>query len=406
MSAPEGGQTQNVEDTVEEAPAAPIPRSLMDYNISIPARDRRSNYLSLGKRDQILKKYENPKANFSDIKEANWYGDRYAGDDYKSHKWALGKDVDEPGFGSGVDDLARILLDAKKDVKFNKNLSTRDGALYWVEKKNKANPNNKPWSVSVTDINGDKIPEIIIADGNGNIKYVNGWHLTESKTPLRAAHQSYIETKFGFPNQIAQKRKLGQIAEGDMSIKNWIYQNTSVNKDAPYGPLIVKPELEQAGYKSRGLNTCNLFMKFVTKPLYQSIISEIAKQFDNYDFTKHLKSAASIISINAKLYTKYVSGPVYNALRAANYSDKQMKKKLPNSNYSIYSQKCAEMIQSISSNQSVLDQISSEIREFIMISANKIPTDYEHKRNPLLDADEFYDRRDSYKKFSAADYLK
>ena len=115
MSAPEGGQTQNVEDTVEEAPAAPIPRSLMDYNISIPARDRRSNYLSLGKRDQILKKYENPKANFSDIKEANWYGDRYAGDDYKSHKWALGKDVDEPGFGSGVDDLARILLDAKKE---------------------------------------------------------------------------------------------------------------------------------------------------------------------------------------------------------------------------------------------------------------------------------------------------
>ena len=167
-----------------------------------------------------------------------------------------------------------------------------------------------------------------------------------------------------------------------MSIKNWIYQNTSVNKDAPYGPLIVKPELEQAGYKSRGLNTCNLFMKFVTKPLYQSIITEIANQFTNYDFTKHLKSAASIISINAKLYTKYVSGPVYNALRAANYSDKQMKKKLPNSNYSIYSQKCAEMIQSISSNQSVLNQISSEIREFIMISANKIPTDYEHKRNP------------------------
>ena len=116
MSAPEAEQVQEVEDTTEEVPAGPIPRSLMDYNISIPARDRRSNYLSLGKRDQILKKYENPKANFSDIKEANWYGDMYAGDDYKSHKWALGKDVDEPGFGSGVDDLARILLDAKKDV--------------------------------------------------------------------------------------------------------------------------------------------------------------------------------------------------------------------------------------------------------------------------------------------------
>ena len=53
-----------------------------------------------------------------------------------------------------------------------------------------------------------------------------------------------------------------------------------------------------------------------------------------------------------------------------------------------------------------MNQISSEIREFITISANKIQTDYKHTRNPLLDADEFYDRRNSYKKFSAADYLK
>ena len=32
MSAPEAEQVQEVEDTVEEAPAGPIPRSLMDYN--------------------------------------------------------------------------------------------------------------------------------------------------------------------------------------------------------------------------------------------------------------------------------------------------------------------------------------------------------------------------------------
>ena len=34
----------------------------------------------------ILKKYENPEANFSDIKEANWYGDRYAGDESESER--------------------------------------------------------------------------------------------------------------------------------------------------------------------------------------------------------------------------------------------------------------------------------------------------------------------------------
>ena len=85
-----------------------------------------------------------------------------------------------------------------------------------------ANPGKSPRDVAVTDINGDNNPEVVIYEGHGNIKYVNGWHLTESKTPLRTAHQSYIETKFGFPNQIAEKRRMGEIAEGDLSLKDWI----------------------------------------------------------------------------------------------------------------------------------------------------------------------------------------
>ena len=42
---------------------------------------------------------------------------------------SLKKDANEPGWASGVDDLARVLLDNKSDIKFNKRLMTKDGTL-------------------------------------------------------------------------------------------------------------------------------------------------------------------------------------------------------------------------------------------------------------------------------------
>ena len=37
----------------------------------------------------------------------------YSGAEYIPHKWKLGKDVNEPGFATGMDDLSRVILDAK-----------------------------------------------------------------------------------------------------------------------------------------------------------------------------------------------------------------------------------------------------------------------------------------------------
>ena len=59
--------------------------------------------------------------------------------EYVPHRWKLGKDVNEPGFATGMDDLSRIILDAKSDVKYNKKLSTEMGAQYWVQQKKKLN---------------------------------------------------------------------------------------------------------------------------------------------------------------------------------------------------------------------------------------------------------------------------
>ena len=46
------------------------------------------------------------------------------------------------------------------------------GAQQWVQQKNKTQPPGKEWKVYVTDLNEDKIPEIVIADANGNISLV------------------------------------------------------------------------------------------------------------------------------------------------------------------------------------------------------------------------------------------
>ena len=62
---------------------------------------------------------------------------------------SLKKDANEPGWASGVDDLARILLDNKSDIKFNKRLMTRDCAVYGVNSRNARFPDAKPWKVKV-----------------------------------------------------------------------------------------------------------------------------------------------------------------------------------------------------------------------------------------------------------------
>ena len=83
-----------------------------------------------------------------------------------------------------------------------------------------------------------------------------------------------------------------------MSLKDWIYQNTKVIETDPYGPLEVDPVLSRAGYKSRGLNTCNIFMKFITKQIYDEVIEKLRAAGGNDNYIKAVKSAASIISIN------------------------------------------------------------------------------------------------------------
>ncbi len=50
------------------------------------------------------------------------YANFFQGDEFTPYKWDLKKDQNEQGFAPGIDDLGRILLDNKSDIKFNKRL--------------------------------------------------------------------------------------------------------------------------------------------------------------------------------------------------------------------------------------------------------------------------------------------
>ena len=261
---------------------------------------------------------------------------------------SLKKDANEPGWASGVDDLARILLDNKSDIKFNKRLMTRDGAVYWVNARNARFPDAKPWKVKVTDVNKDGDTEVLILDGEGNVRYVNGWHLGKSKYKLQKAHQEWIESEYGNPSRVAELKREGYIAPGQLSFQKFMYDMQEVNPDNLDGPLKVNEYLAKTGYKSRPLNPCNLFLKYVVKPHYDQALDYLAQQGSlSKERVKKVRAVASIIQLNATLYKYYVSSPAIGELRERGESDSSMQKKKKGMAVSLLSETCARKVQEI-----------------------------------------------------------
>ena len=261
---------------------------------------------------------------------------------------SLKKDANEPGWASSVDDLTRILLDNKSDIKFNKRLMTRDGAVYWVNARNARFPDAKPWKVKVTDVNKDGDTEVLILDGEGNVRYVNGWHLGKSKYKLQKAHQEWIESEYGNPSRVAELKREGYIAPGQLSFQKFMYDMQEVNPDNPDGLLKVNEYLAKTGYKSRPLNPCNLFLKYVVKPHYDQALDYLAQQGSlSKERVKKVRAVASIIQLNATLYKYYVSSPAIGELRERGESDSSMQKKKKGMAVSLLSETCARKVQEI-----------------------------------------------------------
>lgn len=285
-------------------------------------------------------------------------------DSFQSVKWAYKRDEHEQGFGPGMDDLARIILDNKSTVKFNKKLTTRSGALYWVNEKNKNKPAAKHWSVVVYDLNQDGVPEVLVLDARKDIRYINGFHVGKKNMRVVAAHQKYIDEKYGNPSDIAELRRKGQIAPGELGIHYWMENEaTQLDPENPLGPLkIVSPDLAAAEYKTRPMNPCNMFLKFVTQKPYNEVCAALEEKYPNQPgFCKAVRKLASLIPINAELYNHYVAHPVYNGLKKEGYTEKQMRKKYPGKLQSKFSEQCAKEVWACSASDTTIKHVKAYI---------------------------------------------
>ena len=106
------------------------------------------------------------------------------------------------------------------------------------------------------------------------------------------------------------------------------------------------------------------------------------------DQYKWLKKEASIIKLNAKLYTAYVAKYAYEELKQEGLTDRQMKKK-NGDRPSRFSIMCVEYIDFYLKNPDDLNTIQKDMNEFITEVLSKIPQNY----NPSHNKQSYTDKR-------------
>lgn len=277
-------------------------------------------------------------------------------DDYKREKLTvdLPPDKNVPGFAPGMDDIAQIVLNNNKDITLNRNLVTEKGANYWTYKKNMniANP-AKHWKVAVADINQDNKPEVLIKDGKGDIRYINGYHLSKSKNDFNRVYQDYL-WDYGNPAERARKKALGQIPKGELSKGYFLNKYLEPNPDDPDGPLVPTGPLRDIEYQTKALSTSNLFLRAITKPLYDTFLTK--NGITSKEDISLYKRLLSVLQLNAMLYKQYITIPVAAELKEKGITMKQAKKK-DSSGSSPYKKMCLEKLDKLQRDGTALAKV-------------------------------------------------
>lgn len=285
----------------------------------------------------------------------------------------LPSDKDVVGFSPGMDDLAQIVLNNNSDIVLNKSLITKPGADYWTFKKNLGIKNpKKHWQVAVEDINQDEIPEVLIKDGNNDIRYINGYHLKNSKNNLRKIYQEYVDS-YGNPIERTIKMATGEIAPGELSKAYFMNQNLQQNPNDPDGALIPIGKLAEINYTTRAPSMSNIFLSKVTKIMYDVALDQL-NIFG--DARKIYKKTLSVLKLNSILYNKYVTKTAIEYFNSKNISEKSAKKKDSNGN-SQYKNVINEIVQNVCKHGPTLDAILTDVKSML----NHINTQLLNQRN-------------------------
>ena len=311
---------------------------------------------------------KNPQWMLVEPKQPLFNDNYYADNGGSSARWAtLDSDTNVAGFAPGMDDIGHIILDNKKDVKFNRNLVTSAGANYWVSKKN-ANIRDpgKYWETAVQDINGDGIPEVLIRDGKKDIRYINGYYLGKSKKGIVQAYQNYIDNKAP-PEKRQVMKARNEFAPGELSYNYFLQQNLSQDENNLDGKLIPSPYLAKAGYKARAPSASNLLLKYKTARCYEAALNSFNI---NEETKKFVKKVFGVIMANANLYKKYVSGKAIEYFQKQRISEKEAKKKHSGQVVSPYTEYCLNLVKDLCEDED--DLFIQDIRQQIQFVMGNI----------------------------------
>lgn len=219
----------------------------------------------------------------------------------------------------GMNSLAHIVLDEKRDLKRIRSAITLDGAIAYARKMGN-------YTARLEDLNNDGINDVIIrrgTDENGPVVVVNGWTTTASDFPYR---QEYYEA---FPSSKARK-------ESNMNMKKYFNNIINTQYDE-YGnvvsynvPTELKKIIDSGGYKQ---------IKPRDKSSYQMFISEIIKKiYDNVANSVNVHDRTLLISVSGDVWNTCIIKPFYSQLLGGINqlqtleSDSKAYKKFTNSN--------------------------------------------------------------------------
>ena len=191
----------------------------------------------------------------------------------------------------GMNELANIVLDLKRDFKKVSKALTKEGADNIVAKHN-AKSNNQ-WSVDDADVNGDNIPDIIIKNQQGNPIVVNGWTTKKSDYPLRYLYANDkdkpINENTGRPISYSSYKK-GLYGANYSDDSHGIHQAGYLMGD-PHD-IFEDTDWNVNGYavqrtKPRKLSAYNRFQKFILKNtgilngVYNDVIGSLGLNLNN-----------------------------------------------------------------------------------------------------------------------------
>jgi len=160
-------------------------------------------------------------------------------------------------FHPGMAEVAEVVANQNKDIRFVPRVSHYEGAKMYAD--------NKPgWNAFEEDIIGDETKEVFITDNRGNIRYLNGFTTKNSNLPINRIHNKMNINNVHEGTKIS-KKVIRELAN------SYVIVNGRVQYDDSVAPPDIMPYIRAV---RKPIRAKNAFRKLI----YDFIIEQWEKE--------------------------------------------------------------------------------------------------------------------------------